>query len=101
MTNKERLVDQHIREYEARLKHIDELMDKASEAISKIPPAEEIHAEFETLRAERKKLDTHLEEIQKKSAEEWSEKGGPMVIWDIIAERLEHLVQRIEHHKAH
>ena len=76
-------------------------MDKASKSISEVQPPGELHEELLSLREEREKLDTHFEELQKKSAEEWSQKGGPMVIWDVIAERLEHLVERVEHLKKH
>jgi hypothetical protein len=28
---------------------------------------------------------------------DWMEEGGPMIVWDIMAERIEELVERIEH----
>ena len=99
MTNKDQLVDQHIREYEARLKHIDELMNQARKSIAATAAPDEVHEEFLSLQTDREQLDSHLEDMQKKSAEQWAAKGGPMVLWDIVAERLEHLVERLEHHK--
>ncbi len=97
MTSKEQLVDQHIREYEARLKHIDELMTSASQSISKTSAPDELREELRSLQQERKKLDSHLQELQEQSLSQWSEKGGPMVLWDIVADRLERLVERLEH----
>ena len=90
MTNLEQLAERHIREYEARLKHIDELMERAENAAAAkqgIAPQE--------LEQKRRKL---ADELQKHETEEWAEKGGPMVLWDILAKRLEDIVERIEHH---
>ena len=29
------------------------------------------------------------------------EKGGPMIMWDIVAQKLEALVEKVEHWKVH
>jgi len=91
MTAKEQLVESHVREYESRLKHIDELVARASKAdLQKV----EHQSELSDLKQERDKLAGHLDEIKALSAEEWAKEGGPMVIWDIVAERLEKLTGR-------
>ncbi len=93
MRNKEKLVEAHVMEYESRLKHIDELIERSNKAKNLAP---EHQTELSKLKRERENLSTDLEEIRKLSAEEWAKKGGPMVIWDIIAGRLERLVEHIK-----
>ena len=97
MTNINQLAEHHIREHEARLKHIDELMEKVEQAKHAAEDSSEISVELSDLKQERGKLAEHLDGMRQKSAEEWAEKGGPMVIWDVIADRLERLVERIKH----
>ncbi len=93
MTNEEQLVESHVREYESRLRHIDELIARASKTdFQKV----EYQSELSDLKQKRNKLSGHLDEIKALSAEEWAKKGGPMVIWDIVAERLEKLVEYLE-----
>jgi len=91
MTTDEQLVERNILHYEARLKHVDELFEKAHKAVE--PEASEELAE---LKKERAKLADDLEKLKQKSLEEWAKEGGPMVIWDLLAERLEKLVERLE-----
>ena len=91
------LAESHIREHEARLKHIDELMEQAEKSKHEAEDSSEVSAELESLKQERSSLAYQLDELRKHSAEEWAEKGGPMVMWDIVADRLEKLVERIKH----
>jgi len=93
MSNKEHLVEAHVMKYESHLKHIDELISRADKAdIQK----QEHQSELSSLKQEREKLAGNLEQIKGLSAEAWAKKGGPMVIWELVAERLEKLVERIE-----
>jgi len=94
MSTDEQLVERNILYYEARLKHIDELFEKASKAPGAGTP--EVDKELAELKAERSKLADELAQMQEKSLEEWAKEGGPMVIWDLLAERLEKLVERLE-----
>lgn len=98
MTNIEQLGEQHIREHESRLKHIDELMARAHAAAG--PEQAEIGAELEKLAAEREELAGHLEKMRLRHFEDWQEKeielAGPMGIWDAVAQQLEKLVERLE-----
>ena len=58
MSSLEQMVDRHIREHEARLKHIDELMERADTiGISDT----ELKDEFHKLREKRDKLAEELE----------------------------------------
>ena len=93
MSNEEQLVETHVVEYESRLKHIDELIEQADKAgVQK----EGHQSELSSLKQEREKLAGNLDEIKALSTEAWAKEGGPMVIWDLVAERLEKLIERIE-----
>ena len=97
MTDINHLAESHIKEHEARLKHIDELMDQVAKAKHATEDSSEVSADLADLKKERGVLVNHLEEMRKKSAEEWAETGGPMVLWDIVADRLERLMERVKH----
>jgi hypothetical protein len=98
MTQFADLAEQHILEYETRLKHIDELLTHAHENMSAGQP--ELSAELQELTAKRQELVAHLEQMRGKSFAEWQEKeierDGPMGIWDALAQQLEKLVERLE-----
>ena len=97
MTVIDRLTDQHFKEYEARSKHIDELFERADQSMKN---RTEFDDELSRVRAERQELLNHLSELKKKSLEEWQteeiEQSGPMIMWDVVAKKLEKLVERIE-----
>jgi len=96
MTTEDQLVESHVKEYTSRLKHIDELIARASKAdIQKV----EHRSELSDLKQERNNLAGHLDTINVLSAEEWAKKGGPMVMWDLVAERLEKLLEHFESSK--
>jgi DNA repair exonuclease SbcCD ATPase subunit len=97
MPNINQLAESHIKEHEARLKHIDELMEQADKAKQAAADSSKVSEELESLKQERASLAYQLDELRKQSAEEWAEKGGPMVMWDIVADRLEKLLERIKH----
>ncbi|MGD9000691.1 MAG: hypothetical protein PVF75_09770, partial [Granulosicoccaceae bacterium] len=94
----EKLVDQHIREYESRRKHIDELLERASKGEAAKAP--EISAELADIMTKRDKLASQFEELRLKSLADWQEEGieraGPMGIWDALAQQLEKLLERLE-----
>lgn len=94
MTTDDQLVERNIRFYEARLKHIDELFEKASKAAETATP--DVSKELAELKEKRGELVDTLKLLEEKSREEWAKEGGPMVIWDVVAERLEKLVERLE-----
>ena len=97
MPNINQLAESHIKEHEARLKHIDELMEQADKAKQAAADSSKVSEELESLKQERASLAYQLDELRQQSAEEWAEKGGPMVMWDIVADRLEKLLERIKH----
>lgn len=94
MSNLEQLVDRHIKEYEARLKHVDEMMEQAEAAAG-------LHEELHEIKQEREAVAEEMQKLRSTAAEDWSEKGGPMVMWDIVAQRLENLVEKVERWKPH
>lgn len=96
MTKLDDLVDQQVKEYNSRLKHIDELADQAAAL------EEESHqAELAELTSERNKLARYLKELERNPSEKSLEESGPMAIWDIVAHRLEQLVEKIHKPSKH
>ena len=99
MTGIERLVEQHIRENEARLKHVDEVLAKARKEEGETAKVSEIDDDLALLRGERDRLASHFDELKMKSLQDWQqesiEKAGPMAIWDSLAQQLEKLLERI------
>lgn len=91
MTTLDELVDRHVKEYNSRLKHIDELAEQAA-----ILEEESHLAELAELKSERNKLADYLKELEQNPSELSLVKSGPMAIWDVIAQRLEKLVEKID-----
>lgn len=98
MNGIDQLVEQHIKQYELRLKHMDELFVRATAAVTPAVPA--ISEQLATMIEERNKFASHIEKLRVKSLDHWQTeliaKSGPMAIWDIIAQQLEKLVERVE-----
>lgn len=96
MSHIDQMIEQHIREYEARLRHIDELMEQAARKGA----SPESHDELSEIQEKREELAGHVEELKRKQMEDWQEqeieKAGPMGVWDVIAQKLERLVERLE-----
>jgi len=90
MANIDQLAEQHIRQYESQLKHLDEVMARAQDKSAE-------SAELKELAKHRDELADYIQELRDKAPYEWMEEGGPMVLWDIVGERIEELVERIEH----
>lgn len=99
MTTKEQLVEQHIREYEARQKHVDELLVRA-EKIAKTSPLPAVQSEVALYKNQHDNLVEHAEQLKAMPLEHWREEtiqnAGPMAIWDVLAQKLEDLVEKVE-----
>jgi hypothetical protein len=98
MTQLDRMIHQHILEHESRLKHMDELLERAQQKAAK---AEGDAAEqLAKAKQERDKLSGQVEALKVRPPDQWSEaefeKTGPMVVWDTVAQQLEKLVERLE-----
>jgi hypothetical protein len=100
MSNKEHLIEQHIREYESRLKHIDELYVRAHEAAERLDEGHDAHSELKEYKTQHQQLQQQAEEVKSMSLDQWREdtvrSAGPMAIWDILAQKLEDFVERHE-----
>ena len=97
MTTKEQLIDQHIREYESRLKHIDELYERAHKATEHLDDEHESRSELKWFEERRSNVKDAIETMPVKNwREETVKKAGPMAIWDIIAQQLEDFLERHE-----
>jgi hypothetical protein len=100
MTHRDELVEQHIRQHESHLKHIDEMLRRAHEQVEAGNAPPEAEQELKELKGEREKLAGHLTEMKRKGPEDWEretlERAGPMGIWDAVAQRLEKLVERLD-----
>ncbi len=101
-TTKEQLIEQHIREYQSRLKHVDELFVKAHEATEHL---DDEHSSREELQEYRDQAKHYLtpeegkdEEIKAMHLDKWREEtaaaAGPMAIWDVLAQKLEDFIER-------
>lgn len=100
MTTKEQLIDQHIREYESRLKHIDELYDRAYQVTEHLDDKNESRNELKDIADQRAQLPSDADEIKTMPLENWRQEtaqtAGPMAIWDILAQKLEDFLERHE-----
>lgn len=96
--NLERMVHQHILEYESRLKRMDELIARAN-AVG-IPTAGEDAEQLAGALREREALSGRLDALKRQppptSSSEAFETFGPMGVWDTVAKKLENLVERLE-----
>ena len=99
MTNIDQLAERHILEHESHLKHIDELLDRASKGAAKLSEPDKAKDELAEIEEQRVKLLNHIEQLKQKSREEWQEETieevGPLVMWELVAKRLEKLIERI------
>lgn len=96
MTTEEHLINQHILEYESRLKHIDELLKQAQrKAADTRSDIEE--ADLEKIREQRKELENYLDSVKTMSADHWEKDtinmSGPMAVWDAVAQKLEKIIE--------
>lgn len=100
VTNKDQIVDQHIREHEARLKHLDELLERAEKAIADSLEHEKVKLKAEQLKERRDELAREVEQARvdavKNREMKEIQRSGPMGIWDAVAQDLEHLLERLK-----
>lgn len=100
MTTTERLVSEHVREYESRLKHIDELFERAQQASDRLDDDSALKSELDEYRQQRRELGKESERIKTMSVKKWREdliqSSGPMAVWDVLAQKLEDLTERLE-----
>ena len=93
------MVEQHILEFESRQKHMEELLAQARELAGAEPEREDVRSEIERLTKEQERLSGLLDRLRKKAPGDWQADqiayDGPMAVWDIVAQDLEKLVERL------
>ena len=89
----EQIAEMNIREHEARVKRIDELMEEAEAAAS--DDAIISHGLTE-IKREKDRIDDYIGGLKEKSPQQFLETAGPMVMWEILAEKLENLIEGIK-----
>lgn len=101
MTDINHMMQQNVIEYESRLKHFDNLIERAHKGVGKNPEHAEIRDSLERLKQERDRFSGWIEKLRLKPLGNWRveeiEMAGPMGIWDAVGQQLEKLVERIEH----
>lgn len=99
MTDMNRRIEQAILEYQSRLAHLDEMLERANTELSEATPDTEEKKTLGDLQEERNRLAMLYEKLKFKSIENWREEeieiSGPMAIWDVVAQKLENLLERI------
>jgi predicted component of type VI protein secretion system len=95
MTSIAKLVEQHVAEYESRLKHMEKLTQRADDATD-----QGLDSELQALIKERNRLANHVEQMKLRSLDDWDKEelsmAGPMGVWDAVAQQLEKLVERLD-----
>ena len=91
------LRSEQISRYQARLKHLDELLERARHKKTEMAEHE---TELKEITGKRDELAKYVGDMEHLDVEDWQEdeieKAGPMGIWDAVAQQLEKLVERIE-----
>ena len=91
MTKFDKLAEQHIAEHQSRIKHIDELLEEVEKAGD-----EESKQELTELKEKQTEMGDYIEQLKEKSPEQLMETAGPMVMWELVAQRLEKLIEKIK-----
>lgn len=90
------LRSEHISRYQARLSHLDQLLERARQR--KVEAEQE--AELKEIAEKREELAKYVSDLEHIDVEDWQEeeieKSGPMGLWDSVAQQLEKLVEKIE-----
>lgn len=66
-----KLVEQHIRESESHLLHIDELMGRALQAHARTPADSVVETQLERIKQDRDRLAGELDAMRKQPRHEW------------------------------
>ncbi len=100
METEESLVEEQVRHYESRLRHIDELVDKARDGLQNHPERAQHEKTLAEILERRDALQVRLDDLKMNDpgslAEELRHDGPIMGIVDAIAGDLEALVERLD-----
>jgi hypothetical protein len=87
-------------EYEARQKHVDELLERVREKAATKSEHSDIRVRLEELEKEQDRLIVRLDEFKLKDPENWREeeieRSGLMGLWDALAQQVEKLAERLD-----
>lgn len=99
MADYDDLMQRHNRRYQVRLKYLDDLLAEADGRKGTGPEARAVDEELTALRREREALLKDAERLKQKRPEgyqdETLEGSGPMIMWELVAKRLEGLIERV------
>lgn len=99
-TSREQLIERHIREYESRLKHIDELYERAQKATEHLPEEDSNVTELRRYAEQLNVMLDDSDDIKSMDVKKWQSEtiknAGPLGIWDILAQKLEEFIERHE-----
>ncbi len=97
MQDKEHLVDQHIREFESRQKHIDELLQRAEQHAKDKP---ELHEDLTQIEGKYEEMVNSVQDFKQGNIDEQAikaiEEAGPMGVWFGLVSELETLIEELE-----
>ncbi len=100
MTDANKIFEQQTNRFEAQLKHIDGLLERATTGFSGSTADSNIHSQIENVKSDRDRLAQHIASLKQgssgESQEEKIKKAGPMAMWEALALQLESLLERIE-----
>ena len=100
MPTKEQLVEQHIREYQSRQLHIDELCARARSVVEQRGGEPAAQSQLQDYVEQRARLQKKTDEIKTMDVHNWREdmieSAGPMALWDILAQQLESFIEKHE-----
>jgi len=99
MTNVNDLAEQHMLAYESRQRHTGELLERARQRIGTGPEHAGAQREVEQLAQQHAELSAALQKMKEEPQQDWQqgeiEQAGPMAVWDVLAQQLEKLVERL------
>ncbi|MCW8963671.1 MAG: hypothetical protein OQL16_07725 [Gammaproteobacteria bacterium] len=97
MQDREHLVDQHIREYESRQRHVDELLERAEKHIESKPEHQESLSE---IKARHDAMVGSVQDFKQgkvnQQAVQAIQQAGPMGVWFGLISELESLLEILE-----
>jgi hypothetical protein len=100
MIRRENSIHKHVRGYETQLKRINELCKRADQATQHLDEKHETRSQLKDYEKLRRQLAKKTETIKTLSLAHWREdtirSAGPMAIWDVLAQKLEALVEKHE-----
>ena len=99
MADYDALIERHNSRYQSRLSHLDQLLAVADRRKATNPEPAALDDELATVRREREQLLKDVEQLRKHPnaayQDESLEEAGPMIIWELVAKRLERLIERV------